>query len=119
MTYEELQKAEELKKDIENLKECVDYFSPATNGKYFSFGKLSQSAERTLTTNKFPFCFRLSKKDNKTANCELHIQGYGGGKPIWVDKEFVDYCKVYFENKLKEAEKEFSKFTTRSDNNAE
>ena len=119
MTERELQKAQELKDNIEQIKECVDYFSPVTNGKYFSYGKLSPSAERILKDSRFPFSFRLSKKDNKTANCELHIQGYGGGKPIWVDKDFVDYCKSYFENKLKEAEQQFRDFATRSDNNAE
>ena len=102
MTERELQKAQELKDNIEQIKECVDYFSPLTNGKYFSCGKLSRSAETTLATKRFPFWFKLSKKDNKTANCELHIQAYGGGAPIYVDKEFVDYCKSYFENKLKE-----------------
>lgn len=75
MTYEELRKAEELKKDIENLKECVDYFSPVTNGKYFSFGKLSLSAERTLTTNKFRFVFNYKKKTTRQqiVNCTYKV----------------------------------------------
>lgn len=113
MTKYELKKAQELNEEIERLKECVDYFSPVTSGRYNSFGRLSPSAENTLK-KRFPFTFKLSKKDNKTANCELHLQGYGGGMPIWVDKEFVDYCKVYFEEKLKEAEIKFANIQTES-----
>lgn len=113
MTNIELQKAQELHEEIKRMKECVTYFSPITSGRYNSFGKLSPSAELTLKEKRFPFVFRLSKRDRKTANCELHIQGYFGGMPIWVDKAFVDYCKVYFENKLKELEKEFEEFTTK------
>lgn len=118
MTDYELQQAQELKENIEHIKECVEYFNPLTNGRFNGWGnKLSQTAEKALKYEKFPFTFKLTKKDKKTANCEIHIKGYFGGMALEVDKNFIDHCRAYFENELEKAKTQFAEFTTRSDTN--
>ena len=117
MTEWELKEAQELKEHIDKMKECVNYFSPETNGKYSGLGSrqypLSDDARDKIEFWKFPFNFKLIKKDKNTANCELHIKGYFGGMPIEVDKNFVDYCRAYFENEVKKAEEAFESFTVK------
>lgn len=116
MTDFEFKEAQELKKNIEHLKECVEYFSPLTNGRYNGWNyELSETAKNAIKFKRFPFTFKLTKKDKITANCEIQIKGYFGGTPLEVDKNFIDYCRAYFENELEKAKTQFAKFTTRSD----
>ena len=52
----------------------------------------------------FPFLFSFTKKHGKTY-CNIRPYWSMKSEPIFVDEEFVNYCKDYFEekaNKLKE-----------------
>lgn len=121
MTEYELKKAQELQERIKTIEGCVDYFSPETNGKYSGMGMsqypLSESAKNKLRFEKFPFIFKLFTKDKTTAHCELHIKGYFGGTPLEVDKNFVDYCRAYFEKELEKAKEEFASFAVKGGDN--
>ena len=107
MTECELQIAQELQEQIVRMEKCVDYFSPETKR------GCGEKGRKIIEFNKFPFNFSLFKKSKTTANCELHIKGYFGGMPIEVDKNFVEYCRVYFEKELQKAEEAFANFTAK------
>ena len=107
MTECELQKAQELQEQIVRMKKCVDYFSPETKR------GCDERGRKIIEFNKFPFNFCLSKKSKTTANCELHIKGFFGGMSIEVDKNFVEYCRTYFERELQKAEEEFANYNVK------
>lgn len=101
MTELELQRAQELKKNIDELRECVAYFDD------LYFPEPNNSYKRCY--GKF-FWFKLfKKKEDNTICCQS--APYGTMRcNISVDKEFINYCRAYFEKKLEEAQAKFDDF---------
>lgn len=103
MTKEQVEKLEEIKKDMEIYDRAISVFDI---NKHFT--SILDRYEAKAKANKFRFGYFLEclRKGNK--NCvRLNVKGYFGGQSIEVDQEFVDMCLSYFKKKREELEKEF------------
>lgn len=97
MDTKQLETAKVLEKDIEEIQKCVDMFRP----------------EGHCTPHRDEFNHRWSigqflmelVKPNKL---KVNPQGFSGGGYIAVDKEFVDMCLNYFEQKLKDKKRQLA-----------
>lgn len=101
MTQHELKRAQELQEQIQKMKAYVTYFSPKTNGRY----------PINSRTPFWQYTFHLNRKGKKKTECAMGIGDFGCDRWLDVDEGFIDHCRAYFENKLKEAELKFAEFT--------
>ena len=103
MTKEQVEKLEEIKKDMEIYDRAISVFD--INKHYTNIFERDKAKERA---NEFKFGYFLEclRKENKN-HVRLNAKGYFGGQTIEVDQEFVDMCLSYFKNKREKLEKEF------------
>ena len=111
MTKSEFEKIGELKEVLKKYQECKEYFEPTNR-----YGKDDID---DAYKHRFPFNIFFIKKDKKTASCHIDIKGWGGGKSLDVDKDFIDYCRAYFENKVKSLEAEIDSYFEKENCNNE
>jgi hypothetical protein len=103
MTKSEFEEVNELKEILRKYKECEKYFDP--NDRY-----CKSDIDKAYKYHRFPFNIFFNKKDDKTVSCNIDLIGWSGGKSIDVDIEFIKYCRVYFENKVKSLEAEIDSY---------
>jgi len=102
MTDETLQKANEVKHEIDIVTESVNFFSPM-NDRYVSRWN-EESVERAKQKKfQFSLCGRHENGKNKV---QLNFRGFFGGSTIEVDNDFIIMCQEYFKKKLEEKKKE-------------
>ena len=101
MTQHDLKRAQELQEQVQKMKACVAYFSPKTNRRY----------PINSRTPFWQYTFRLNRENKRKTQCSMGIAEFGSERWLDVDEGFIDHCRTYFENKLKEAEMEFAEFT--------
>lgn len=102
MTRSDFEKITELNEIIKKYQECKEYFEPTY--------RYSKSDIEKENKRRFPYNMNLKKKDQETAICHIDLFGWGGGKSIDVDIEFIEYCRVYFENKVKSLQAEIDSY---------
>lgn len=101
MTEKEVEKAIKIKKELDYLEECVNFFIPGS-------GEFASETDRETAIRRIKRGCKLllSGFGNKLY---LNSPGFCGGKSISVDMEFVNYCRKYFEKKLEDKKKELEK----------
>ena len=109
MTKSEFEKIGELNKDLKKYQECKEYFEP--------INRYSKSEIDKAYKHRFPFNLISFKKNNTTALFHIDIKGWVGGQSIDVDKEFIDYCRAYFENKINLIEAEIDSYFEKENEN--
>lgn len=104
MTKEQVEKLEEIKKDMEIYDKAISVFDINKHG--FLSKSDREKAQETIKKNRFAYlleCMRI--KDSN--HVRLNTKGFFGGQTVEVDQEFVDMCLSYFKNKREKLEKEF------------
>ena len=100
LTFE---KADALKTEINNLRYKIKYFREPYEFCVMTY----QEKEEIRKAKTFKAKLRVIFKNGKP-KVKVNYETFSGGVPIDVDKEFLEYCAKYFENKLKEKEEEFN-----------
>ena len=95
-------KAEALKNEIKNLQRKIKYFREPYDWCLMSYREKQEIRKAKTFKAKIKLIFKNGKP-----KAHVNYENWSGGVPVDVDKEFLEYCAKYFENKLKEKEKEF------------
>lgn len=99
MTEEQIKKAISIKDDIQEIEKAIIMFTP---GKHTFCGE----ADRQTALEKIKKGAKCILRLKKGQRLSLNAPGFFGGADIYVDKEFVDHSREYFERKLEEKRKE-------------
>lgn len=100
LTFE---KADALLYEIKKLQNKIKYFREPYEFCVMTY----QEKEEIRKAKTFKAKLRIILKNEKP-KVKVNYETFSGGVPIDVDKEFLEYCAKYFENKLKEKEEEFN-----------
>lgn len=104
MTKEQVEKLEEIKKDMEIYDKAISVFDIKKHG--FLSKSDREKTQEIIKKKRFAYLLECLRKDNQN-HVRLNVKGYFGGQTIEVDQEFVDMCLSYFKNKREKLEKEF------------
>ena len=103
MTKSEFEKVNELKEEVKKYEECKMYFEPQHRNS-------KSDIDKVCKRYKFPFRIFFKRKDENTIECRLNLKEWIGGNSIEVDEQFLEYCRAYFENKVKSLKAEIDSY---------